>query len=236
MEGMHNEQWQQERAWYLQQIGDNQQLRRDRDRDMFQQHVEFQQHLEQGREQWQQQRQLLERQQAEMQARLQMQHVQLQQQPHNALPVDPGGPGEPPLRPPYPPAPPGGPEGPAPHGGGPQAHREEVPSLGEKSSVTMPSIRDYLVYKKKVELWLVLTGYTHRYGLQRLLLKLNGRVAEYVVLTLPPPERDREDAIWVFFSRLDGVILRDQVLVTQRSVKSLTTLSRGSTKMDQFFD
>ena len=27
MEGMHNEQWQQERAYYLQQIGDNQQLR-----------------------------------------------------------------------------------------------------------------------------------------------------------------------------------------------------------------
>ena len=72
MEGMHNEQWQQERAYYLQQIGDNQQLRRDRDRDMFQQHVEHQQHLEQEREQWQQQHQLLERQQAEMQARLQI--------------------------------------------------------------------------------------------------------------------------------------------------------------------
>ena len=40
MEGMHNEQWQQERAHYVQQIGDNQQLRRDRDREMFQQHVE----------------------------------------------------------------------------------------------------------------------------------------------------------------------------------------------------
>ena len=69
MEGMHNEQWQQERAWYLQQIGDNQHLRRDRDRDMFQQHVEYQQHLEQERQQWQQQRQMLEQQQAEMQAR-----------------------------------------------------------------------------------------------------------------------------------------------------------------------
>ena len=72
------------------------------------------------------------------------------------------------------------------------------------------------------------------HGLQRLLLKLNGRVAEYVMLTLTPPERDRDDSIWVYFSRLDGVILGDQVLVTQRSVKSLTTLSRGSTKMEQF--
>ena len=161
MEGMHNEQWQQERAWYLQQIGDNQQLRRDRDRDMFQQHVEYQQHLEQERQQWQQQRQMLEQQQAGMQARLQMMNVQLQQQPRNVMSAGPGGPGVPPFPPPYPPAPPGGPEGPAPHGGGPQAHREEVPGLGEKSSVTMPSIRDYLVYKKKVEFWLVLTGYTH---------------------------------------------------------------------------
>ena len=30
------------------------------------------------------------------------------------------------------------------------------------------------------------------------------------------------------------MILGDQVLVTQRSVKSLTTLTRGSTKMEQF--
>ena len=52
MEGMRNEQWQQERAWYLQQIEENQQLRRDRDCDMFQQHVEQQQHLEQERVQW----------------------------------------------------------------------------------------------------------------------------------------------------------------------------------------
>ena len=182
MEGMHNEQWQQERAWYLQQINDNQQLRRDRDRDMFNQHVEYQQALEGERQQWQQQRQMFERQQADMQARLQMMDVQLQQQP-----AGPGGPGLPPFPPPYPPAPPGGPDGPPLHGGGPQAHREEVPSLGDKASVAMPSIRDYLVYKKKVELWLVLTGYTHRLGLQRLLLKLYGRVAEYVMLTLTPP-------------------------------------------------
>ena len=94
--------WQQERAHYLQQIGDNQLLRRDRDRDLFQQHVEHQQHLGQEREQWQQQRQLLERQQAELQARLQVQHVQQQQQQqqqqHYALPGGPGGPGGPPYR------------------------------------------------------------------------------------------------------------------------------------------
>ena len=192
MEGMHNEQWQQESAHYLQQIGDNQQLRRDRDRDMFQQHVEHQQHLEQEREQWQQQPQLLEQQQAELQARLQVQHVQLQQQPHYALPDGPGGRGGPPLPPPFPPAPPGGTGGPAHHGGGPQAHREEVPTLGEKTSVIMATIREYLVYKKKVELWPVLTGYTHRYALQRLLLKLGGRVAEYVMLTLTPPPRGIE--------------------------------------------
>ena len=120
---------------------------------MFNQHVEYQQHLEQERQQWQQQRQMMEQQQAEMQARLQMMNVQLQQQPRNAMPAGPGGPGVPPFPPPYPPAPPGGPDGPPLHGGGPQAHREEVPSLGEKTSVAMPSIRDYLVYKKKVELF-----------------------------------------------------------------------------------
>ena len=204
MEGMHNEQWQQERAHYLQQIGDNQQLPRDRDREMFQQHVEHQQHLEQEREQWQQQRQLLDRRQADLQAQLQVQHVQLQQQPHYALPGGPGGPGGPPLPPPFPPAPPAGPGGPAHHGGGPQAHREEVPTLGDKTSTTMPAIREYLVYKKKVELWLAVTGYAHRYALQRLLLKLGGRVAEYIMLTLTPPDRDREDGVWAFLPDLTG--------------------------------
>ena len=68
----------------------------------------------------------------------------------------------------------------------------------------MPAIREYLVYKKKVELWLALTGYAHRYALQRLLLKLGGRVAEYIMLTLTPPDRDREDAVWAFLPDLTG--------------------------------
>ena len=38
--------------------------------------------------------------------------------------------------------------------------------------------------------------------------------------------------MWAFFARLDGMILGDQVLVTQRSVKQLTTLACGSAKME----
>ena len=99
----------------------------------------------------------------------------------------------------------------------------------------MPLIREHLIYKKKVELWLTLTGYMHSYALHRLLMKQEGRVAEYIMLTLTPPERDREDAVGAFFARLDGVILRDQVLVTQRGVKQLTTFPAARPKWKHFW-
>ena len=79
MEGMHNEQWQQEHAWYLQQIGEGHQFRRQHGRDLFQQHLGQQQHLEQERVQWHEQRQLLEQQHAQLQQQVQVQQVQLQQ-------------------------------------------------------------------------------------------------------------------------------------------------------------
>ena len=37
-----------------------------------------------------------------------------------------------------------------------------------------------------------------------------------------------------FFAKLDGVILGDDIVMTQRSVRQLTTFSRGAAKMDAF--
>jgi hypothetical protein len=54
------------------------------------------------------------------------------------------------------------------------------------------------------------------------------------MLTLNPPNRDRDDAVWHFFAKLDSVILGDETLVTQRGVRQLTTFSRGTAKMDAF--
>ena len=85
-----------------------------------------------------------------------------------------------------PPGGPGGPGGPGP-GSYPfadprlrDAHKVEVPSLGSTTSGAMPTPREYLIYKEKLGLYLEMTGFSQPFAIGRILLKLHGRVAEYV--------------------------------------------------------
>ena len=112
--------------------------------------------------------------------------------------------------------------------------KEEVPSLGTAGATSLPSPREYIVWKEKVKLFLELTQCTHAYAVSKLLLKMAGRVAEYVLLTFPAPLRVREDAVWALFDKLDKVILGDVALMVQRGVKQLTSYHRGTTKMEVF--
>jgi hypothetical protein len=93
----------------------------------------------------------------------------------------------------FPAGPPGGPGGPGGPGPGSypfadprlrDAHKVEVPSLGSTTSGAMPTTREYLIYKEKLGLYLEMTGFSQPFAIGRILLKLHGRVAEYVLLPL----------------------------------------------------
>ena len=86
-----------------------------------------------------------------------------------------------------------------------EAHKLDVPALGSSTSV-MPSVKEYVVWKEKVAIYLELTGYTQVFTLGRLLMKMSGRVAEYALLTFSGEQRRREDALAELCSRLDSVM------------------------------
>jgi hypothetical protein len=119
--------------------------------------------------------------------------------------------------------PPGGP----PDGSGPgafrrdqqrDAHKVDVPSLGSSSALTMPTARDYIVWKEKVSLYLDITGYEQTVVLGKLLLKMQGRVAEFVLLTFTGDKRRQPNCVHELCACLDSVILGDLTLMVQKGV------------------
>ena len=102
----------------------------------------------------------------------------------------------PPSAPPPPPGgPPGGQSGNGAGEGVRDAHKVDAPSLGTIGSMSMPAAREYSVWKDKVQLYLDMTQYPQVVALSKPLMKMAGRVAEYVLLTYPLVQRHREDAV-----------------------------------------
>ena len=100
----------------------------------------------------------------------------------------------------------------------------------------MPTARDYIVWKEKVSLYLDITGYEQTVVLGKLLLKMQGRVAEFVLLTFTGNKRRQPNCVHELCACLDSVILGDLTLMVQKGVRQLTTFNRGSSKMEQFLN
>ena len=100
----------------------------------------------------------------------------------------------------------------------------------------MPTARDYIVWKEEVSLCLDITGYKQPMVLGKLLLKMQGRVAEFVLLTFAGNKRKRPDCVFELCASLDSVMLGDMTLMVQKGVQQLTTFNRGSSKIEQFLN
>ena len=83
-------------------------------------------------------------------------------------------------------------------------------------------------------MFLELTQFGEPYSLATLLMRLSGRVAEYVLLSLPGGVCHQHHAVHALIDVLDSAILGDVTHRTHKGVHQLTSCTRGSKEMGSF--
>ena len=114
--------------------------------------------------------------------------------------------------------------------------KPKVPELGSASmgSLTLPTEREYLVWKEKTHQYHRMVGLPQQLVMDQLIMHMYGRVAEYVLLSVPKEELLDGNAIYNVMRRLDDLILGDLANVVSNAVQRLNSCKRGSRPMDDY--
>ena len=114
--------------------------------------------------------------------------------------------------------------------------KPKVPELGTASmgSLTLPTEREYLVWKEKTHQYHRMVSLPQPLVMDQLIMHMYGRVAEYVLLSVPKEELLDVNAIYNVMRRLDDLILGDFANVVSNAVQRLNNCKRGSRSMDEY--